>query len=144
MTDKEMSIMWKEEIEKGLQKVQELRERLKPVEFTSKLWEQYTGAYGDVREDVAFLFCPKELIPETEKIRRLDFEDKDSYEMASGTPKYVTSILSRCVSAICGTKEESSGSGFMCAARRILPLKRPLPAWGFYDDADASFLHCLL
>lgn len=81
MTDKEMSVMWKEEIEKGLQKVQELRERLKPVEFTSKLWERYRGAYGDVREDVAFLFCPKDLIPDTEKLRRLDFQEKDSYEI---------------------------------------------------------------
>ena len=29
--------MWKAEIEKGLQEVQELRERLKPVEFASPM-----------------------------------------------------------------------------------------------------------
>lgn len=81
MTNEEQSAMWKAEIEKGLEKVQTLREKLKPVEFASKLWETYRGAYGDVREDVAFLFCPKDLIPETEKIRRLDVEDKDSYEI---------------------------------------------------------------
>lgn len=73
--------IWKAEIEKGLQEVQELRDRLKPVEFSSGLWEQYTGAYGDIREDVAFLFCRKELIPETMKLRRLDMEEKDDYEI---------------------------------------------------------------
>ena len=81
MTDKELSDMWKAEIEKGLQKVQELREKLKPVEFTSELWEKYTGAYGDVREDVAFLFCPEELVPDTDKLRRLDMEEKSNYEI---------------------------------------------------------------
>ena len=75
------SDMWKAEIEKGLQEVQELRERLKPVEFSSGLWEQYGGAYGDIREDVAFLFCPEELIPETMKLRRLDPEEKSDYEI---------------------------------------------------------------
>ncbi len=73
--------MWKAKIEEGLQEVQELRERLKPVEFASKKWEQYQGAYGDVREDVAFLFCPEELIPETDKLRRLDREEKSDYEI---------------------------------------------------------------
>ena len=73
--------IWKAEIEKGLQEVQELRERLKPVEFASGLWGQYGGAYGDVREDVAFLFCPEELIPETDRIRRLDTEKKSDYEI---------------------------------------------------------------
>ena len=73
--------MWKAEIEKGLQEVQELRERLKPVEFASPMWDQYQGAYGDVREDVAFLFCPEELIPETDKLRRLDQEKKSDYEI---------------------------------------------------------------
>lgn len=81
MTREEQSAMWKEEIEKGLEKVGDLRRELKPVEFTSGLWETCRGAYGDVREDVAFLFCPKELIPDTEKLRRLDGEDKDSYEI---------------------------------------------------------------
>ncbi len=75
------SDMWKTKIEEGLQEVQELRERLHPVEFASGLWEQYGGAYGDVREDVAFLFCPEELIPEIEKIRRLDREEKSDYEI---------------------------------------------------------------
>ncbi len=78
---KRQSDMWKAEIEKGLQEVQELRDRLKPVEFSSGLWEQYGGAYGDVREDVAFLFCPEELIPETRKLRRLDPEEKSDYEI---------------------------------------------------------------
>ena len=81
MTDKEMATMWKAEIEKGLQKVQELREKLKPVEFSSKLWEKYRGAYGDVREDVAFLFCPEDLVPDTEKLWRLDTEEKSNYEI---------------------------------------------------------------
>ena len=71
---------WKAEIEKGLRQVQELRERLKPVEFGSKAWEKYKGAYGDAREDTAFLFCPEELIPETEKLRRLDREEKSRSE----------------------------------------------------------------
>ena len=71
-----MSTMWKEEIEKSLAEMSELREQLHPIEFSSKLWDEYKGAYGDVREDVAFLFCPKELLPEMEKIRRLDFEEK--------------------------------------------------------------------
>ncbi len=77
MTDKELSDMWKAEIEKSLTEVQELRDKLKPVSFESPLWEEYRGAYGDIREDVAFLFCPKDLIPEMGKIIRLDFEDKD-------------------------------------------------------------------
>lgn len=77
MADSEsMAVKWKEEIEKSLAEMSELRERLHPVDFSSKLWETYRGAYGDVREDVAFLFCPKELMPEMEKIRRLDFEEK--------------------------------------------------------------------
>lgn len=75
------SDMWKAKIEEGLQEVQKLRDRLKPVEFSSGLWEQYTGAYGDIREDVAFLFCPEELIPETGKLRRLDPEEKSDYEI---------------------------------------------------------------
>lgn len=75
------SDMWKAEIEKGLKEVQTLRERLRPVEFPSGLWEQYGGAYGDAREDVAFLFCPEELIPETEKLRRLDPSEKSDYEI---------------------------------------------------------------
>lgn len=81
MTEKEMAVMWKTEIERGLQSVQELREKLNPVEFTSELWNQYRGAYGDVREDVAFLFCPPNLMPDTEKIRRLDDEEKENDEI---------------------------------------------------------------
>lgn len=77
MTELEQATLWKEEIEKSLAKMSELRERLQPIEFSSKLWEEYEGAYGDVREDIAFLFCPKELLPEMDKIRRLDFEDKE-------------------------------------------------------------------
>lgn len=76
-----MSTMWKEEIEKSLAEIGELREELHPVDFSSNLWEQYRGAYGNVREDVAFLFCPKELLPEMEKIRRLDFEEKDNEQI---------------------------------------------------------------
>lgn len=88
MTDQEreearrQSDMWKAEIEKGLQEVQELRERLKPVEFASDLWDQYHGAYGDIREDVAFLFCPEDLMPRTGKLRRLDPEEKSDYEIS--------------------------------------------------------------
>lgn len=81
MTEEEMSRMWVKEIEKGLKSVQELVFKLKPIKFTSPLWNQYRGAYGDVREDVAFLFCPSELMPDTEKIRRLDAEEKDNYEI---------------------------------------------------------------
>lgn len=82
MADSEsMATMWKEEIEKSLAEMSKLREQLHPVEFSSKLWEQYRGAYGDVREDVAFLFCPKELLPEMEKLRRLDFEEKGNEQI---------------------------------------------------------------
>ena len=81
LQEKRQAELWKAEIEKGLQEVQNLREKLKPVEFPSWLWEQYTGAYGDVREDVAFLFCPEELIPKTMKLRRLDTEEKSDYEI---------------------------------------------------------------
>lgn len=81
MTEEEMSRMWVKEIEKGLKSVQELVFKLKPIKFTSPLWNQYRGAYGDVREDVAFLFCPSELMPDTEKVRRLDDEEKDNYEI---------------------------------------------------------------
>ncbi|NBH32448.1 hypothetical protein D3Z58_02465 [Clostridiaceae bacterium] len=77
MTEKELSDMWKEAIEKSLQEVGELRKQLNPVPFSSPLWEKYHGAYGDVREDVAFLFCPKELVPKMDKIMRLDFEEKE-------------------------------------------------------------------
>ena len=73
--------LWKAEIEKGLQEVQTLREQLKPVPFPSGLWGEYTGAYGEVREDTAFLFCPEELVPEMTKMRRLDREEKSSYEI---------------------------------------------------------------
>ncbi len=77
MTEREQAQIWREQIENSLEEMSELRERLHPIAFTSKLWEEYTGAYGDVREDVAFLFCPKESLPEMEKIRRLDFEEKE-------------------------------------------------------------------
>ena len=76
MMEQEMSTLWKTEIEKTLTQLQPLRDQLNPVPFSSPLWEEYRGAYGDVREDVAFLFCPKEILPEMEKIIRLDFEDK--------------------------------------------------------------------
>ena len=59
MTEGQWATMWKEEIEKSLAEENELRERLRPVEFSSDLWNVFRGAYGDVREDVAFLFCPK-------------------------------------------------------------------------------------
>ncbi len=77
MTKEELSDMWKEAIEKSLQEVGELRKQLNPVPFSSPLWEKYRGAYGDVREDVAFLFCPKELVPKMDKMIRLDFEEKE-------------------------------------------------------------------
>ena len=35
------SDMWKAAIEKSLQEVQELRERLDPVKFESELWDSY-------------------------------------------------------------------------------------------------------
>ncbi len=76
MTNEELSNMWKKEIAKSLAEMPELLKRLHPVEFSSGLWEVYRGAYGDIREDVAFLFCPKELLPEMGRIRRLDFEEK--------------------------------------------------------------------
>ncbi len=77
MTEGQWATMWKEAIEKSLAEENELRERLRPVEFSSDLWNVFRGAYGDVREDVAFLFCPKELMPEMEKVIRLDFEEKE-------------------------------------------------------------------
>ena len=81
MTDLEKSDMWKKAIEQTLSELQTLRERLQPVPFSSPLWELYHGAYGDTREDVAFLFCPKHLIPEMVKTRRLDFDEKDDYQI---------------------------------------------------------------
>lgn len=81
MTDRERSDMWKEAIEKSLTEVQELRERLHPVAFTSPLWGEYRGAYDDALEQVAFLFCPKELVPDMNKIIRLDIAEKDDYRI---------------------------------------------------------------
>lgn len=88
------SDMWKAEIEKGLREVQELREKLNPVEFSSGMWDTYHGAYGDIREDVAFLFCPKELVPETMKLRRLDPEEKDDYEI--GFDNLCENLMHQC------------------------------------------------
>ncbi len=76
-----MNPIWKAEIEKTLTELSDLREELQPVAFASELWETYRGAYGNVVEDVAFLFCREDLIPETEKIRRLDFKKKEDYEI---------------------------------------------------------------
>lgn len=76
-----MAAMWKAEIEKSLAEEEKLRERLHPVEFSSDLWKVFRGAYGDVREDVAFLFCPKDLMPEMQKLRRLDFEEKEEEQI---------------------------------------------------------------
>lgn len=76
-----MGPIWKAEIEKSLTELSELRDELKPVAFSSEWWETYRGAYGDVVGDVAFLFCREDLIPETGKIRRLDFEEKGYYEI---------------------------------------------------------------
>ncbi|MCI8881633.1 MAG: hypothetical protein HFH43_01050 [Lachnospiraceae bacterium] len=81
MSEEQLAAMWKAEIEKSLAEEQGLRERLRPVEFPSDLWQVFRGAYGDVREDVAFLFCPKDLLPEMQKLRRLDFEDKDAEQI---------------------------------------------------------------
>ena len=81
MSEEQLVAMWKAEIEKSLAEEQGLRERLRPVEFPSDLWQVFRGAYGDVREDVAFLFCPKDLLPEMQKLRRLDFEDKDAEQI---------------------------------------------------------------
>lgn len=81
MTEKEQSAMWKEAIQKSLDEVQELQQRLHPIVFNSPLWAEYRGAYGDVLEQVAFLFCPEELVPEMSKIIRLDFSEKDSYRI---------------------------------------------------------------
>lgn len=78
MEEREKSDLWKAEIEHALDRLQELREQLHPVDFSSELWEEYTGACGDVREDVAFLFCPREILPETDKLNRLDFADKEA------------------------------------------------------------------
>lgn len=73
--------IWKKAIQNSLCELPELLERLNPVPFTSTLWDTYHGAYGDVREDVAFLFCPKDLVPEMDKLRRLDFEEKDDEQI---------------------------------------------------------------
>lgn len=81
MTDEERSDMWKEAIEQSLTEVQELRERLRPAAFTSPLWGEYRGAYDDALQQVAFLFCPEELVPDMNKIIRLDSEDKDGYRV---------------------------------------------------------------
>ena len=81
MTAKEQSDLWKEAIEASLTEVQELRERLHPAAFNSPLWGEYRGAYDDALEQVAFLFCPEELVPEMNKIIRLDFAEKDPYRI---------------------------------------------------------------
>ena len=81
MTEAELATMWKQEIEKSLAELSELREKLQPVDFSSDLWTIFRGAYGDIREDVAFLFCPKELLPEMVKIRRLDTEEKENEQI---------------------------------------------------------------
>ncbi len=81
LTDEERSDFWKSLIEQSLTEVEELREQLKPIPFASPLWENYHGAYGNVREDVAFLFCPKEFLPQMDKIRRLDFEKKNNEQI---------------------------------------------------------------
>ena len=76
-----MQPIWKAEIEKSFTELADVIEELHPVEFNSEFWSIYGGAYGDVLEDVAFLFCREDLIPETTKIRRLDFEEKGYYEI---------------------------------------------------------------
>ncbi len=81
MTAKEQSDMWKAVIEKSLSEVQDLRMRLHPAAFTSPLWGEYRGAYDDALEQVAFLFCPEDLVPEMKKIIRLDFEKKNDYRI---------------------------------------------------------------
>lgn len=51
-------------------------------EFDSILWENYRGAYGDVREYLVILMGEREDAPETFKLRRLDKGPKTNYELA--------------------------------------------------------------
>ncbi|MCI8853152.1 MAG: hypothetical protein HFI32_06600 [Lachnospiraceae bacterium] len=51
-------------------------------ELHSVLWENYRGAYGDVREYLVILMGEREDAPETFQLRRLDKEQKTNYELA--------------------------------------------------------------
>ncbi len=51
-------------------------------QFDSILWENYRGAYGDVREYLVILMGEREDAPETFKLRRLDNGPKTNYELA--------------------------------------------------------------
>lgn len=51
-------------------------------EFDSILWEDYKGAYGDVREYLVILMGEREKAPETFKLRRLEAVPKTNYELA--------------------------------------------------------------
>lgn len=78
---KKMGPIWRAEIDESLTKVKDLFEELQPVSFRSELWDQYGGAYGDVLEDLLFLFCKEESVPQMEKLCRLDHAEKGDYEI---------------------------------------------------------------
>lgn len=54
---------------------------MKLIHFDSYLWDDYTGAYGNVKDDVALLMGKEEDVPEQFRIQRLYREEKTNYEI---------------------------------------------------------------
>ena len=52
------------------------------IPYDSELWEQYPGAYGNVCEEVKIVMGDVMDVPSQSKIRGLDLENKDDYEIA--------------------------------------------------------------
>ncbi len=52
------------------------------IPFHSELWDIFKGAYGNVCEEVKIIMNKENPIPVQEKIRRLDTEEKNDYEIA--------------------------------------------------------------
>ena len=54
---------------------------MNPVPLDSPYWEMYTGAYGSVLPEIRILAGADPISPQG-KLRRLDFEEKDDYQIA--------------------------------------------------------------
>lgn len=52
------------------------------IPYDSELWDQYPGAYGNICEEVKIVMRDVMDIPSQAKLRRLDLEDKEDYEIA--------------------------------------------------------------
>lgn len=55
---------------------------MKLVDLDSDLWEVFCGAYGNVSEELKILMGEVDKIPPQKKLRRLETEEKDDYEIA--------------------------------------------------------------